>query len=82
MHYRRFACGLAMLMTWSALGSTIWHPVRAAKASDSFPFGSELMLEFGADARLEAGAHDRDRGERRGLDRSLVRKRNRTGNRK
>jgi heat shock protein HslJ len=45
MLYRRFACGLAMLVTGSALGSTIWHPAGIAKASDSFPFGSELMLD-------------------------------------
>jgi heat shock protein HslJ len=45
MLYRRFACGLAMLMTWSAFGSTVWHPVGGAKASEGFPFGSELMLD-------------------------------------
>jgi heat shock protein HslJ len=45
MLYRRFACGLAMLMIGSALGSTVWHPVGTAKASDGFPFGSELMLD-------------------------------------
>ena len=45
MLYRRFACGFAMLVAWSVLGSPVRSPVGSAHASDSFPFGSELMLD-------------------------------------
>jgi hypothetical protein len=48
MLHRHFACGFAMLVAWSVLGSSIpsvRFPVGPAQASDSFPFGSELMLD-------------------------------------